>query len=146
MIHTIVQAAIFVQAGRPIDLDLAHQCIDHCRRRGYQLLEIFRDYDEALDAVESGEASVVVHVPAISGDSKMRMRNSSPDEERTRRLPRNVVPLSRRNAPPVKGMSAAEVRAVLDSDGPAPAGLDPEAIAAARRIAQHLTRCNQGRV
>jgi hypothetical protein len=44
----------------------------------------------------------------------------------------------RHNQPPRTAFTTGEVRAILNGDAPAPHGIDPETIAAARRIARRL--------
>lgn len=57
-------------------------------------------------------------------------RDAPADNESTRRLRR----------PGTLHWGNERVRQVIDGDGPVPHGLDPEAIAAARRIARRLNR------
>lgn len=107
MSHMTVQAAIFVQAGHPLDLILARLCIDHCLRRGYEFVSIFRDLPAALHALETGEANAVVMMPSTWQPERQRKLRASADDTQkfaggtrniTQRLPALAAPLDRRNA------------------------------------------------
>jgi hypothetical protein len=98
----------------------------HIRRRGYNLVAYASSIDMVLSALAEGAAQVVLFAHAegagaprmTAGDSIAFLR------------PRPLTP--------------ARVRAIVEMDATGPIGLDPETIAAARRISRRLAEMGAG--
>lgn len=129
-----VKAIIYLAAGLPMNASFARLCLDHCVRRGYEICAILRDWNSVHRVLIDGQADVVVNVPGHWHPEAHRCAdNDTTDLTRYRaefRRPSNDGPAGK--------MSTRDVREVLDGNGPAPVGIDPASIAAARRIARRL--------
>lgn len=133
-------AIIFIPADQPNVSPLAQQCLEHCERRGYKLHTIFRHWAYVDWALGVGEADVVVMPSTIA---EHRAGEPAPDPEETQLVCRRAR-LADRNVHRgvyTPQLTPSQMREVVEGNRRPPAGIDPETVAAVRRIAQHL---NQG--
>jgi hypothetical protein len=136
----MITAAVFVPPDVSGDTDFAVECFEYIQHRGYTFGGIFREAHDVDKALSLGTVSVVVyarsrhalghHWPAEYVDEKTRPLKWSP--------PRNE-PAQPRGA---VHWGSERVKQILDGNGPIPRGLNADAIAAARRIAHHLSNCH----
>lgn len=135
MENQVKRALIFVPEEQPIDDRVAGGWVV---RRGYKLVALLRKWRFVEEMLARGEANVVVF-----GGVR------DPGGETTRDLSQmnragiwDSAADTQRLAPARRGWNAERLAQVIDGDGPVPQGLDPETIAAARRIARALNRRN----
>jgi len=112
---------------------LARRGIAHAERRGYRLVGVLRDLTLVLRL--AGEGTVVVFTRHAHWASRRPEIDGELVGEETCRL----IPLIRPG-----GEAIARVGEILDGVAPVPTGLDPESIAAARRIARRLSMVRNG--
>ena len=147
-----LQAVVLVPPGETVDTKFAHKIWTHCRARGYELVALLRDWPSADRMLGSGEANIVVMPGAEHGATIAARDNSEtvrlwPAAQAAAAEPWRDHGAPRRRAA-VNGrfisgrLPRERVRELLDGPGEvtAPVGLDPETIAAARRIARRLGR------
>jgi hypothetical protein len=135
----MITAAVFVPPNVPDDTDFAVEGLEYIQHRGYAFGGIFRWASDVDKAMRFGAVDVIVfarsrhanghHWPAEFVDEKTRPLKSEP--------PKNV-PAQRCGA---IHWGRERVEQILDGCGPVPRGLNADAIAAARRIARHLSNC-----
>ena len=120
IMSAIVAAVIYMPAACRLTPTLARNWMMYFDRRGYELYGIVRDPALLDQMLASGQAQVAI------------IARNDPwlgDAEQTVRLPHTERQ---------RDFNSARVRRVIFDGEPAPRGLDPEAIAAARRIARAL--------
>jgi hypothetical protein len=137
----VITAAIFVPSDIAEDVQVTIECIEYIQHRGYTFGGIFREASTMERAFRNSEVSLVVFARVKHGggyDWPAEYVDGC-----TRRLKWNEAPAGE----PGKRRGAIHwgrerVRQVLDGSGPVPRGLNEDAIAAARRIAAHLSHCH----
>jgi hypothetical protein len=158
-------AIVYIPAGPTIGPGLARQYWRYVQQRGYELYAVARSLGAALDELSAGKVQVVVMLtpdvaPLAEPVVVLESRAHAIPEARRRNgrvwLPRLTLGQDVNELPAAVGLargnvrriddegatvrlpSAGYVRSVLFGEDPAPSGLDPEMIAAARRIARRL--------
>lgn len=136
----MTKAIIFIRPGVSDDAERTREGLEHAERQGYGFVALIRDWDQVLDLVCRRLFSVVVfgrprasRLSDVSDEGETRELPRRMVGEQTVTLPRSAIPLSR-----------DRVRELLDTDVTAPIGLDPETLAAARRLARHFAQCAGG--
>jgi hypothetical protein len=128
-----VSAIIFSPADTPLDIVEAERSLAHAKRRGYFLLAIVREESVLEELLVSKAAQVVIFAyrarrcagPFVDDPTSLNPM-----------LPPSVRFRTHRRLPL---MSRERVRSILtDGEATRPVGIDPETIAAARRIARSL--------
>lgn len=154
------QAVVYVRPGRPLDENFAGRFWQHCMSRGYEFVALVRDWRMVQSMLGDGQANIVVlPTPDDEMDDGATVRLGTPpvgavDAGETRDLQHRARRASGNRksddqiAPGRRKLTPEKVRMVLDAPEGSTThhGIDPESIAAARRIAKHLTECNRRRV
>jgi hypothetical protein len=108
--------AIIFSPGNPADLALARGALAHVRRRGYRMVAFASDWSDVDKALDDGRANVVVFGCDVR-------RGGDDPTAATQAL-----------RPPV--LTREWVRDIIDHGATPPAGISPETVAAARRLAR----------
>jgi len=118
--------------------DRAAECVKQSEQRGYGFVALMRDVDRALDLLRRRIVSAVIFPGRTRRGRPVRDPEPSIDDTAVLTI---QVPAPRAVGRRVVPLTAEWVRELIDSDATAPTGLDPESIAAARRIARHFRDC-----
>jgi hypothetical protein len=149
--RTDKHAIVFVPHSHPVNGHLAQRTLAHLRNRRYEFIALLRDWPIVNSMLGSGHANIVVMPSTVVTPNTERLC----DDGDTVRLWPDTPPVAEewtpdRDAPRrraagngrfVSGRLPRErVRELLYGSGDvtAPVGLDPESIAAVRRIVRHM--------
>lgn len=143
-------AVVYIPPDLADDVYCGEQGRDYIIRKRYGFAGVYRSWGTVLQLVGEGLASLVIYARRVHWDPvhhhlPEQVRIEFADEE-TRRLPAMLpppIPVGVRERRGRIGWGRERVAELVDGDSPAPQGLDPEALAAARRIAQHLANCRR---
>lgn len=139
----MIAAIVYVPPDIAGDGYYAQIGCDYINRRGYSYIGVYRTWADVEQVLRNGTASLVVFARRSHWDATYRVPCEFAEEE-TRRLPRMwppPLPAKVRERNGTIGWGQERVQELIDGSGPVPRGLDPESVAAARRIAQHLSHC-----
>lgn len=147
-------AIIYIPRERQLDTAFKRLCELTYRRHGYGSVVIVRDW-ETVEHFLAGGVDTVVMVPGeYHAADHPAAKPDLYDTQELGRVARKALAnqrsathaRSRREALGRRGALMAQVHDVVDNGADPPTGWDAETIAAARRIAAHITVCNQPRV
>lgn len=133
LVHTI--AIIFIPPGHPHDGVLVLACMEHLVRRAYEFCTILRDWDAVTAHLAAGTAQVVILATRTHRAGEAG-RVEVVDEEETRIMRQRNAAIGRHHV--AAPLTESAVHRIIYNGAPAPVGMDPESIAAARRIARHF--------
>lgn len=139
-------AVVLVPHGKSVTGNIAKRIWKYCTGRDYELIALVRDWPAAGRMLDAGQANIVVMQaeepsPAADGETVRLWPDAEPGAEAPTRDLGAVRRRAAGNSRFVSGRLPRErVRELLDGPGEVtgPMGIDPETIAAARRIARSL--------
>lgn len=139
----MITAVVYVPPDLPRDGHWADLGEQYIARRGYTFIDVYRTKADIMQVLRNGTATLVVFARRSHWDPTWQVPAEFVDEE-TRRLPPLLPPplparVRERNG--AINWGRERVKELIDGNGPVPRGLDPESVAAARRIARHLSHC-----
>lgn len=137
----MIRAAVYVPPEISGVERFATEGFEFAEHRGYAYAGTYTQPHYIDKLLAEGIVSVVIFARSTHRHPDCRWPAEFVDET-TRPIqwaPRLPPSVRERNG--TLNWSRARVREVLDSNEPIPRGLDPESIAAARRIARHLANC-----
>jgi hypothetical protein len=136
----MITAAVYVPPDISNDTAFAVEGVEYIQHRGYTFGGIFRETADMDKALRLGAVDVVVF--ARSRHANGHTWPAECVDEKTRPLKWNAP----KNEPGLRRgaihWGRDRVEQILDGAGPVPRGLNADAIAAARRIAHHLSNCH----